>query len=369
MKLYEYKAKEVFAKHGIPIPFGVVVRSPEELKEFKFPAAVKSQVLIGGRGKAGGIKFANDLEEAKEKVNEIIGMDIRGYKVKTVLIEEKLNITKEYYLGITIDRGAGAPLLIASAEGGVEIESVPEEKLYKKHINPFIGIQPFILRDLNERLGLDKEQGKKMAKIVKGLYDVFDKEDAELAEINPLVSVEGGDFIAADGKLTIDNDALFRHPEYKDLDQDLTPLEQKAKEKDIAFIQLDGNIGVIANGAGLTMATLDNINLHGGKAGVFLDLGGTDNPEKVKEAFNLMKEAMPKVILLNIFGGITKCDTVARGVMEALEVEKIDIPVVARIKGRNEEEARHILKDAGLVAAKSLEEAASKAAELSGGGA
>ena len=368
MKLYEYKAKEVFAKYNIPVPKSIVVLEADEFKgeELDFPVVIKSQVLVGGRGKAGGIKFADDLNEARERIDVMLNSTIKGCKVKKVLVEEKLDIEKEIYIGITLDRSASAPLLLASAEGGVEIETVPEEKLFKKHITPFLGIQPFILRNLSAKLRLSKEEGKKISKIVSALYALFDREDAELVEINPLVITSQGEVIAADAKLIIDNDALFRHPEYEGLDEDLTPLEKRAKQKGIAFIQLDGDIGVIANGAGLTMATLDNLSFHGGKGGVFLDLGGTDDPEKVKEAILLMKDAEPSVILLNIFGGITKCDTVAIGVKDAIEIGKIDIPVVARIKGLNEEKAKKILRNAGIVAVDTIEQAAKEAITLGG---
>lgn len=366
MKFYEYKAKEVFAKYNIPVPKGKLVKEGEELADFEFPAVVKAQVLVGGRGKAGGIRFANDLKEANQRIEEIVGMDIKGHRVRQVLVEKKLDVAKEFYLGFIVDRAERKSLLIGSAFGGMEIEDVPDKDLYRKHINPLIGLQQFMLRDLTYKLGLSKEQGSQVSKLVSNLYSLFVKEDAELAEINPLVLTKGGEFVAGDAKLTVDDDSLFRHPEYRGMEQDLTQLEKKAKEKDISFIQLDGDIGVIANGAGLTMATLDHLTQYGGKAGVFLDLGGTDNPEKVKEAFILMKEAKPSVILLNIFGGITKCDTVARGVAEALKSESITIPIAARIKGLNEEEAMQILRDAGLVAVATLEEAAKEAVRLRG---
>lgn len=365
MKLYEYKAKELLKKHGIPVPEGFVVSSPDQVKELPGPVMVKAQVLIGGRGKAGGIKPADTVEQARDAAKAILGMNIRGYVTKQVLLESRLEVAKELYLGITIDRSRRGLLLMASASGGMDIESVPEDKLLMLSIDPLIGYQGFIGRRVSSFLGLGKEQAAQMAEVVRKLYALVVSEDAELAEINPLVITKDGKVVAGDAKVTVDSDALFRHREYEGMEEDLTPLEAKAKELDIAFVQLEGNIGVIANGAGLTMATLDSLNTFGGKAGVFLDLGGTDDPEKVKSAMLLMEEADPKVILLNIFGGITKCDTVAKGVLEAIEARPTKAPIVARIKGVNEELGREMLKEAGMIPASGLSEAAEKASKES----
>jgi succinyl-CoA synthetase beta subunit len=256
-------------------------------------------------------------------------------------------------------------LIMASAAGGMDIESVPEDQILMVSLDPLIGYQPYIGRRVARSVGLEGDQAAQMESICRGLCELVKEEDAELAEINPLVVTEDGKVIAGDGKVTIDSDALFRHEEYAELKEDLTPLEEKAKRLDIAFVQLDGNIGVIANGAGLTMATLDSLNMFDGKAGVFLDLGGTDDPEKVKQAMLLMEEAVPKVILVNIFGGITKCDTVAAGLLEAMSEKKIRAPIVARIKGVNEEHAREMLKNAGVIPASGLTEAAELAAKES----
>jgi succinyl-CoA synthetase beta subunit len=365
LKLYEFNAKSIFSDHGIQIPKGLVVEKQEDLNAIeKFPVAMKAQVLVGGRGKSGGIKFAKDLDEAKRHLEDLLKMEIKGFKVNKILIEEKVDIESELYLGFVLDRSEGAPMLISSSFGGVDIEDVPEDKLFKAHVNPLIGIQPFILRGLIDKTGM-KEHAKELADVAKRLYKVFADLDAELAEINPLVITKDGKLIAADAKITIDDNASFRHKDIK-VEADLKPLEREAKAKGIAFIQLDGNIGVIANGAGLTMATLDSLNRFNGKGGVFLDLGGTDDPQTVKEAFVLMHKAKPKVIFLNIFGGITKCDTVALGIKEALGSEGIKIPVVARIRGRNEEEGKKILSDAGFIATENLELAAKRAAELGG---
>ena len=365
MKLFEYKAKELMRRYGIPVPEGFVVSSPDQIAEVPGPVMVKAQVLIGGRGKAGGIRPAEDTDEAREVASSILGMDIRGYTAKEVLIEKRISIAKEIYLGVTVDRSRKSVLIMASASGGMDIESVPEDKILMAPVDPLIGYQTYIGRRVAAFVGLTGSQAKQLEAMCHKLCDLVTKEDAELAEINPLVVTTDGEVVAGDGKVTIDSDALFRHEEYAGLKEDLTPLEEKARELDIAFVQLDGDIGVIANGAGLTMATLDSLNTYGGKAGVFLDLGGTDDPEKVKEAMLLMEEADPAVILVNIFGGITKCDTVAEGILEAMEEKGIEVPIVARIKGVNEEKARDMLRDAGMIPASGLSEAAELAAKES----
>lgn len=365
MRLFEYRAKELMRKYGIPVPRGFTVFSPNELKELDFRAVVKAQVLVGGRGKAGGIRFADNIEEARERAAEILPMTINGEKVRGLLVEERLEAKRELYLSLLLDRSRRTLLLIASPDGGMEIESVPEGHILMLPVPPS-GYSDFIGRSLKAFLHVDEEGAGQIAVIVRALLEMFMAEDCELAEINPLILTSEGRVIAADAKVTINDDALFRHPEFSKDSDDLTPLERKAKEESIAFVQLDGNIGVIANGAGLTMATLDILTLNGGKAGVFLDLGGTDDPAKVKAAFDLMKEASPAVIFLNIFGGITKCDTVARGVKSAMGESKIAIPVVARIRGVNDDIARSILKEIGIDAYSDLVEAARKAISLAG---
>ena len=365
MKLFEYVAKGLLARHGIPVPEGFVAHSANQIRRIPGPMMVKAQVLAGGRGKAGGIKPADNLDEARNAAAKILGMNINGYVTKEVLLEQRLDAEKELYLGVTIDRSNRSLLIMASADGGMEIERVPEDRILMLPVDPLIGYQEFHGRKVASFLGLDKEKGAQMEHICQRLFQLVIAEDAELAEINPLVITKDGRVVAGDAKITIDSDALFRHPEFQRYEEDLTPLEAKAKSMDIAFVQLDGNIGVIANGAGLTMATLDSINMYGGKAGIFLDLGGTDDPEKVKQAMLLMLEAKPKVVLLNIFGGITKCDTVAKGVLEAMEGQTAKIPIVARIKGVNEEEGRDLLKNAGMIPASGLSEAAEKASKES----
>jgi succinyl-CoA synthetase beta subunit len=364
MKLFEYRGKELFDKYGIAVPNGKLVNNEKDLSGLKFPFVLKAQVPIGGRGKAGGIKSADNLDDAKGKFSQIMGMDIRGYTVRKVLAEEKVDIDKELYLSITLDRSKRMPLIMASASGGMDIESVPDNEIFKEWVNPLVGIQSFQIRSIVSRLKLDKEAGKGVAKVLSKLYKLFREYDCELVEINPLIIAKDGTVMALDSKVNINDDAMYRHTDIEPELVELTPLEQDAKEKGIAFIQLEGNIGVIANGAGLTMATLDALTNYSGKGGVFLDLGGTDDPEKVKQAFELMKKAKPKVIFLNLFGGITRCDTVAKGVKEVITKEGIDCPVITRIKGCNEDQAKDILKDAGLITGTTLQDAAQKSSDL-----
>jgi succinyl-CoA synthetase beta subunit len=367
MKLFEYRGKELFDKYGIKVPNGKLVNTEEDFSGLSFPLVLKAQVPIGGRGKAGGIKTSQGLKDAKENLSKIMGIDIRGFKVGKVLAEEMANIKNELYLSISLDRTKRMALIMASAEGGMDIESVPDENIFKEWINPLIGVQPFNVRNIVSKLGLDKDESKEVAKVLSKIYLLFREYDCELVEINPLIITTEGKVMALDSKVIINDDAMFRHTDIVPEHVELTPLEKDAKEKGIAFIQLDGNIGVIANGAGLTMATLDALTHFKGNGGVFLDLGGTDDPEKVKQAFKLMKKAKPKVIFLNLFGGITKCDTVAKGVKAVITKEGIDCPVITRIKGMNEEAAKDILKDAGLITATTLQDAAKRSSTIAGG--
>jgi succinyl-CoA synthetase beta subunit len=364
MKLFEYLGKELFNSYGIAVPKGRLVNNEKDFADLSFPFVLKAQVPIGGRGKAGGIKSVDNANDAKEKLGQIMGMDIKGYTVRKVLAEEKVDIKKELYLSITLDRSKRMPLIMASASGGMDIESVPDDKIFKEWVNPLIGIQSFHIRGIISKLGLEKDERKGVAKILPKIYKMFREYDCELVEINPLIVKKDGGVMALDSKVNINDDAMYRHTDIEPEVVELTPLEKDAKEKGIAFIQLEGNIGVIANGAGLTMATLDALTNYCGKGGVFLDLGGTDDPEKVKQAFGLMKKAKPKVIFLNLFGGITRCDTVAKGVKEVISKEGIDCPVITRIKGCNEDEAKDILKDAGLITGTTLQDAAQKSSDL-----
>lgn len=362
MKLLEHQAKELFREYGIPVPRGYLVDNPNDVDDRIGDSVIKAQVLIGGRGKAGGIRFAKDAESAREEARSVLGMDIRGFSVRSVLIEERLLIARELYMSIVIDRSKGLPLLLVSKEGGVDIESVRDELIGRWHLVPGDETER-IVDEIASFLALNGKKDQ-LARLVESLWRLFWEKDCELVEINPLAIMKEGDMIASDAKIVINDDSLFRHPELPIEEEDLTPLERRARDKGISFVQLNGGIGVIANGAGLTMSTLDTLSLYGGKGGVFLDLGGTDDVAKVVEAFRLMVDASPKVILINIFGGITKCDTVAKGIVQAKEELHISSPMVARIKGVNEAEARRMLEENGIFALQDLDMACRKASEL-----
>ncbi len=376
VKLAEWRGKEVFRKYGVPLPKGAVARSPDEVRSLvtkgtvPLPCVIKAQVLAGGRGKGGAVKFANTPEEAHAAATAILGLEFKGERVKELLLEEKLPIARELYLSLTLDRSARLPILMASAQGGVEIESVEDRAIVRQPIHPFPGLSGYEKRRAAKVLGLTGPAAKSLDRLLDSLWEVFMREDAELVEINPLALV-GDRLVALDAKVIIEDDASFRHPEYAEIRDDRTPLEEIAREKEIAFVQLDGNIGVIANGAGLTMATLDVLREFGGRPGVFLDLGGTDDPAKVTEAFLLMAQAKPRAVFLNIFGGVTKCDTVAKGLVEAMgNIPAADrFPLVARIRGNNEKEGIEILRAAGITSVASLKESAQAVVREAGGAA
>ena len=371
VKLAEWRGKDVFRKYGIPLPRGHVARSADEAESLArsgkvpLPCVVKAQVLAGGRGKGGAVKFADSPEEARSAAAAILGLSFKDETVKEVLVEEKLAIAKEFYLSVALDRALRLPVLIASAHGGVEIESVDDAQIVRQPIDPFPGLTGYQKRRTAEVLALRGGPARALDRLLDGLWRLFMAEDAELVEINPL-AVVGDALVALDAKVIIEDDAAFRHPEYAEIRDDRTPLEEIAREKEIAFVQLDGNIGVIANGAGLTMATLDVLKEFGGSPGVFLDLGGTDDPKKVTEAFLLMAQAKPKAVFLNIFGGVTRCDTVANGLVTAMrQVPPSDrFPIVARIRGNNEKEGIDILRAAGVTSNPSLKESAQAAVAL-----
>lgn len=348
MNLYEYQAKNLFSKFAIPIPNGKHVSNDKDLQWEKFPVVVKAQVLTGGRGKAGGIKFANDPKELQEKGREVLGMSIKGLRVRSLLLEEKLDISKEYYLSITLDRSAKKPIIIASTSGGVEIEDVPDSKIVKYWIDPTIGYSAFIGREVSFRLALSPEESKQFQDILSKLFRLYIGYDCELVEINPLVVLKDGRMIAGDAKVVVDSDSLFRHKDLSENPAERTDLEEMAYKKGYSLVELGGDIGVIANGAGLTMATLDGLTLKGLKPKNFLDLGGSDDVEKVVGAFQLLKEAKIRGILINIFGGVTHCDTVANGIAEAKKRVGIDVPIVVRLSGVNEDAGRKTLKEHGI---------------------
>lgn len=358
MKLYEYQGKNLFKSYNIPIPSGRLIETPRGLTKIPLPCVIKSQVLMGGRGKAGGIKFATTKREVQQAIKQLIGSTLRGQRVTKLLVEQKIDIKNEYYLGIVLDRDSRCPLLLFSPSGGMNIEEVPQDKITMIKINPFLGIQRHQIRN---HILIDKDCKKILLPIIYNLYKLFRENDCVLAEINPLALVNG-EMIAIDSKIIIDDASLYRH-DFSVADEELTDLEKEAHEKNISFIQLGGSIGIIANGTGLTMATLDALNECGGKGGLFLNLRGTDEPGKVKEAFIIMKKVHPKVILLNLFGGMTNCGTIARVVKSVIHSEGITCPVVARIKGMNEEDANSILQDS-VITTPTLTDAVQKTCQL-----
>jgi succinyl-CoA synthetase beta subunit len=368
MNLFEYQGRELYERYGIPCAKGFVVESMADLDakaaQAHFPVVVKAQVLVGGRGKAGGVKFADNAAQLKDVTKSILGLDIKGHVTKKVMVAQKLDFAKEYYMSFLVDRASRRHMLIFSPDGGVEIESVPESRIFKTTIDPMTGFQPFHARAVLLKSGLDADTQKQISAIMAKLYRMYVEMDAELCEVNPLASLKDGKVVAGDAKVVLNDSALYRHKEFQQKDENMTDLEQEAREKGVALVQLDGNIGVMANGAGLTMGTLDALTQFGGKAGVFLDLSGTDDPEKVAQAVRLMKKAKPAVMFLNLFGGITKCDTVAKGLVSVLQKEGVEFPIITRIKGTNAKEANDILHSFGLETASTLQDAAKKASEM-----
>ncbi len=370
VKLAEWRGKEIFRKYGIPTPAGTVVRSVADAEsavrsgKVPLPCVVKAQVLAGGRGKGGAVQFAASAEELAAVVQRLLGMEFHGETVRELLLEPKVAIARELYVSLTLDRSARLPVLLASAEGGVEVESIDVARLVRRPIHPFAGLAGYEVRAVAQAWQLPPTAAPELPGLLGAMWRIFEREDAELVEINPLAVVDGH-LLAVDAKVIIEDDAGFRHREYAEIRDDRTPLEEVAREKEIAFVQLDGDIGVIANGAGLTMATLDVLSRFGGRPGVFLDLGGTDDPNKVTEAFLLMSRARPSVVFLNIFGGVTRCDTVARGLVEALKrvPERERFPLVARIRGNNEAEGRAILQSAGVTSLSDLHDSAQAVVE------
>ena len=375
MKIHEYQARNLFRKYGIPVPDGVVCQTVEEVKE-KVPnddklRVVKAQVHVGGRGKAGGVKLAKSKEEAVEKAGQILGMDIKGLTVEKVLVAEAVDIEKEFYVGLINDRNSKSVTLMASAEGGVEIEEVAKtnpEKIIKMPVDPTMGLMDWQARKIALQLVNDPAQIRQVATILVKLYKLYVETDASLAEINPLVVTPDKRVLAIDGKMNFDDNALFRQPEVLAM-REVTPDEQKeidANEKGLSYIKLDGNIGCMVNGAGLAMATMDMIKLYGGEPANFLDIGGSSNPQKVIDAMNiLLSDTNVKAVMINIFGGITRCDDVARGLVAALTTIKTDTPIVIRLSGTNAKEGLAIIKEYGLPTVSTMSEAAKKAIELS----
>ncbi|MHB0886512.1 MAG: ADP-forming succinate--CoA ligase subunit beta [Bacillota bacterium] len=375
MKLYEHLAKEVFAKHGIPTPPGRVAMNPDEVaavaKEIGAPVAIKAQILAGGRGKAGGIKFADDPEQARAVAKEMFGADLKGFKIDRLLVEKKLKIENELYVGVAVDAAAKQPLLIASAKGGMSIEEVPEKDIVKRPVDITWGLYPYAAREVVHRLGLTGAAAKKVAEIMVRLYRIFRAYDAELVEINPLIISAGAgpgqeEVIAADGRLNVDDYALFRHKDLPVTDEG-TALEKRVKAIGLAYVELDGDIAVMANGAGMAMATLDILSRYGGRPANFLDAGGGASSEPMAQAIDVLLSTNPKAMLINIFGGITRCDEVAKAVLSVKQSRGIPVPLVVRLVGTNEAEGVRLLREAGISAYRSLDEAAAKVVAAAGG--
>ena len=375
VKLFEYEAKEIVRKYSIPVPRGRVVVSPDEAeeaaRELGGSVAVKSQVLVGRRGLAGGIILVDSPEEAREAASKLLGSSIRGARVEKLLVEEKICFEKEYYLSLTVDRSNRSCVFLVSPMGGVEIEELVREHpeaLLKISFSPETGYQPYMARTAARFLGLGKDYWRIMDSIMSSMYRIMREHDAELVEFNPLAHRCGGGLVALDAKIIIDDNSLYRHKEYMELyGRDMSPLEAKARKLGFSYVELDGNIGVICNGAGLTMATMDLILYYGGRPANFLDIGGGASRERVREAVKLvLSNPRVKVLLLNIFGGITRCDEVAWGVVEALRESSSKPPIVVRMLGTNEEEGRRILEENGINVYSEADEAVKKAVELAG---
>jgi succinyl-CoA synthetase beta subunit len=379
MDLFEHQAKELFARHGVAVPRGRVAWSPEEAAavagELGGTVAVKAQVQVGGRGKAGGIKLAADRAEARAHAERIIGMDIRGHTVRRVLVEEASDIAAEYYVAILHDRASKGFLAMASAEGGVDIEEVAAAKpeaIVKVPVNPLVGLRSYHVNQLVYGAGFDERARKGAAELLARLYDVFVDADCILVEVNPLVLTGGGQVVALDGKVSLDDSALVRHPDLEALRDTFAadPQEQAAKEKGLNYIKLDGYVGIIGNGAGLVMSTLDVVAQAGGKAANFLDVGGGASAETMTDGLEvILSDAKVRSVLVNIFGGITRGDLVAQGILDALDRlgDKVQVPLVVRLDGTNAEEGRALLASSPseqVVPAATMLDAARKAVEL-----
>ena len=374
MKLHEYQSKLLFAKYGIPIPKGEIATTPEDARRIARDlgkrVVLKAQVLVGGRGKAGGVKLANTPDEAEVVAGQILGMNIKGLTVRKVLVDEAADIGQEIYLGVVLDRVQRRAVLMASAAGGIDIEEVARvtpEKIIRVTIDPFLGLREYQTRQVAFSIGLKRELMRDFNTIAQGLYHCFVDLDASLAEINPLVVTSAGALRALDGKILVDDNALYRHPDLatlRDVDEE-APSETEARQRGLSYIKLDGEIGCMVNGAGLAMATMDMTKLFGGSPANFLDIGGGAQADKVAAALRLiLADANVKAVLFNIFGGITRCDEVARGIVAAMEEVQPQVPMVARLVGTNEEEGRRILASANMQTASTLAEAAQKAVAL-----
>jgi succinyl-CoA synthetase beta subunit len=358
MDLLEYQGKQLFAKHGVSVPDGRPATSVDEAveaaEELGYPVVIKAQVQIGGRGKAGGIKLAKDRGEAQQHASAILGMDIRGFTVHELYVEKASEIDEEYYAAIVFDRSAKKPMAMLSRMGGMDVEEVAEkdpEAMRMLHVDPLLGIQDFHGRRLAFESGIAEDVIRPVGAMLAGLYDVFVREDATLVEVNPLLITKSREVVALDAKVTVDDNALFRHPDVAEM-RDLSaedPQERMAKERGLTYVKLDGNVGILGNGAGLVMSTLDVVAQAGGSPANFLDAGGGSKAEAITSAVEvILSDEKVKAVLFNIFGGITRCDEVARGLIEAFEQVKPEVPFVVRLDGTNDKEGRALLAEANL---------------------
>ncbi len=380
MDLLEYQGKQLFARHGVPVPSGSPASTVEQAvaaaDEIGYPCVIKAQVLIGGRGKAGGIKVAQDRAEAEEHARAILGMDIRGFTVHEVWVEAASDIAQEYYASIVFDRAAKKPLVMLSTQGGMDIEEVADtnpDAIARLHVDPLLGFQDFHARRLAFEAGVDADVVRPVGALLNKLYDAFASEEAMLVEVNPMIVTSDRKVMALDAKVTLDGNSLFRHPDNAEL-RDAggeDPQEQMAKERGLTYVKLDGNVGILGNGAGLVMSTLDVVAQAGGKPANFLDAGGGSKAEAITQAVEVILSD-PKVtaVLFNIFGGITRCDEVARGLIEAFDQIKPSVPFVVRLDGTNDKEGRQLLAEANLPnvhAEATMLGAAKRVVELAGG--
>ncbi len=384
MKVHEHQAKEIFRKYGLPVPTGYPAFTVEEAVEAaqqigKFPVVVKAQIHAGGRGKAGGVKLAKNLDEVQQYAAELLGKTLatfqtgpEGLPVSRVYIEEGTNIDKEYYVAITLDRSKSKLIIMASSEGGMEIEEVAAtnpDAIITKVIDPFLGLRPFQAREIALKLGFPKNLINKVASVFLKLYEVYMKEDASMVEINPLVLTKEGNVVVLDAKVDFDDNALFRHPETMEMEDPTqeSELEVQAKQYNLNYIKLDGNIACMVNGAGLAMATMDTIKLAGGEPANFLDVGGSANAEQIANAFKIiLSDPNVKAIFINIFGGILRCDRLAEGIIQASKEVKPHVPIVVRMEGTNVELGKKMLEESGLnlITADTMWEGAVKAVEV-----
>lgn len=375
MKLYEHEAKAIFKRYSIPTPNGGLATNPAEARDkaakINTPAAVKAQILVAGREKAGGILFADSPEEAQKAAEKLLNMKIKGVKVQAVRVEEKVSARKELYFSVTVDRANRCYVAVASSEGGVDIEEVAAKspgKIVKVFIDPVYGFRSYHARQVASRLGYSGAQMLDLSAIFLRHYQLTVEQDAELAEMNPLIEKPDGKFVAADTRIIIDDNALFRHPEFKKRpfeEAEQTPQEVEAQKSGLAYVKLNGDIGIIGNGAGLVMATLDAIQLYGGNPANFLDVGGGASADMMAAALNIvLSDLRVKVVFINILGGITRCDEVANGILEARKRVGFTKPMVIRLVGTNEDEGRRLLTDAGIHVLDSMEEAAKKTVAL-----